>query len=508
MAGKQSKSMSYQSKQAPRKTQAIHVNRETGEVYGLSPVPDARIDPNLWRRTKSAKSAARRRCKAGHSTFNRQSKLSYVLLDTGAWGDDPLGKAMRVREKRKGKIAPPLETGWEKRFRQRNFGLVCGRNVWLCDFIRTGRPGWSALPPPNKDKQREAEKALLKKFVDEVEAKGCSICVQKYAWAEGLACPSPKILYVFLPDMHIPAYPHWPVFGKLTDAEEGDLQTMDEDGWNTPTSEKILTLRQKHSAKDLKRMFGEYDQFRSRDIFGEYGGESICEFLGIIAGMDASLRRNTCVVNTGDMYELWQGTGQWTGYLEKAKDGKKGLTLKPEGYDAIWKRIKGIHAQNRKVIDAFKAIEKAGCKTVFTYGNHDVYLADALSGKDPRWADFLKHIPSRQTGGYKDGMLAEHGHRHDPGNQDGLWIGPFATELAYTSPKIRSLESVARKIVGSETDYVSATAKDVYYLTNSLPKPYPVGILVMAHTHKPDLSVVDVKVVRVRADPNDKKPTL
>lgn len=490
-------SMPYEPQAAKHIEKKVYVNKGSGYIYGLTPAPGVSIDPQLWKGKPQTVRIPRRSHLSKDKLNTRTPKLSFVFMDIGAWGDDPLGDVVRCKANGDNHFN---QEQWEKQFRKRNFGLVVGRQVWVCRFVQTGRPGWSALPPYEAHAS-EPEISTLKAFVAAIEAEGCSICVEHYATLQGAVFPHPQYIHIFLPDMHIPGFQYWDDFYELSPKEEWDLYVYTSVGGPRPYSERLDLLLRMYPKETLREHYDAYCLARSRDIFGDYAEDALKEFLDIINFMDEALRKKTIVIQTGDMYELWQGTGDMTGYLEKDSSG---CTMDPDGRKPIWERINLIHRQHRVLFETFKMLENRIAKVVYLYGNHDVYLADALRKRDPDWGTYIQYLPSRQTQGYANGIWAEHGHRFDSSNVEGNWMGPFLTDAVYYYPKIRDYEDIARIIAGQEIDYPEVAAKHCYYMANFVTrggKPTPVALFVMAHTHTANLLNVDLRVVYTEENP-------
>ena len=202
---------------------------------------------------------------------------------------------------------------------------------------------------------------------------------------------------------------------------------------------------------------------------------------GILMLSMGKLDRKLKVIHVGDMYELWQGMGEWGSYFD---DSGKGIILEEGAVEKISARVLGIEEQNEKIISEFKCLDTLGA-TTYLYGNHDVYLLDLLRKKNSKWNAALADRPARLAYFDDDNIFAEHGHRMDDFNQDGKWAGPFITELVYYLPQLRWLDPDRRP------QYHRLVAIDLYY-RKRFRKDGGFSVYVMGHTHKPDLAKIEV----------------
>jgi hypothetical protein len=174
--------------------------------------------------------------------------------------------------------------------------------------------------------------------------------------------PNPDMLYVILPDMHLPGIPHNKEFRKKTNEELRAIWT---------NADKVL----KHKYVSVERRekimrFSEYKRGKEADIFGE-AEESLCSFLDwvqilALGKLDGKLK----IIHVGDMYERWQGMGEWGSYFDGEPNN---LVLEHDAEPKLCARGQGIEDQNAKLMVRFKQLDDMGV-TDYVYGNHDVYL--------------------------------------------------------------------------------------------------------------------------------------
>jgi UDP-2,3-diacylglucosamine pyrophosphatase LpxH len=318
--------------------------------------------------------------------------------------------------------------------------------------------------------------------------------VRKYAHVPGPHPPPSDMLYVILPDLHLPG-----VHSDLPCCAKG-----------MPTYYEIMkdlgllqsfVLDKVHITEDpsTRARPATFLQKKDADIFGNAGEALIAFLLPLVAEAETGKFK---VVQVGDMFELWQGMDEWGTYFEKnesgtlvfdnsverfsvkVSDGPKSRVyqvFEQRSVDALKHRLQGILLQHWSIFHQFDQLAKY-CKFIYLYGNHDVYLVDKLRSKNNEWRSMVGNLYPCKTHLFESHLAFEHGHRMDEFNQDGDWRGQFITELVFVAPFLRSLDPDRREM------YHYLSAADVYYHHYFFGEP--ISVFVMGHTHVPDLTVI------------------
>ena len=206
-----------------------------------------------------------------------------------------------------------------------------------------------------------------------------------------------------------------------------------------------------------------------------YGGADIFEgahvdlerFCNKIASWNVSHTPTVNLTQCGDMFDLW------VGMLCFFAD-QPGHDPAP---DTLWGAPSAIEFANYWVNSTVSSERAAGLGAlleltdkVLLYGNHDNMLASSVM-TPPRQ-------PPRDKANRKGAhFFAEHGHRTDKANGDGIRTGWAVTQLAFKYPIVRKVEPDGRAdfLRGASSHWESAG---------------PYLFYVMGHTHVPYLSKV------------------
>lgn len=376
----------------------------------------------------------------------------FVYMDCGAWADG----------------ADP-----ERNKPCRDFGLVCGPHVYLCEFTRQKTTAKSDHP-------------IVNEFIQEMAKKGCGVQIRQYACAEPAGeanLASSQSLYIFLGDLHAPPVTWFHTRMEL--AVMAPFMTREPPPWLSDCGafqrQKDFLYRNYYSAAQCRRESHRRPQHES-DIFGS-AGDDLIAFLDGLSGLPPACKSRIHFIQLGDLMELWLG---------------RDYQYESAGYEPKWKNSGSINLvsdwalevmiQNTPIFEAFRRIAKAGLAEVkYLWGNHDAYLKNhyvitQLGGsmRDPVYV------------GLKDLLIAEHGHRFDRSNFDNTgyyFSGPQAAKWVYYVPVIRSLEKLARAnpFHPSERDcyLLGATLIFLHQLYDMQRTPF--CIYVQAHTHHADL---------------------
>ncbi len=213
---------------------------------------------------------------------------SFVYLDIGCWCDNAHG-------------------GREQR---RDFAIVCGPHVYLCEFKQNGIVPFSRVE-------------AVQKFFSEVANQGYGIQVVRYlcanTWAKKISTDAN--LYLFLGDLHLP-----------------------------PSS-----------------WFKEAQN--SADIF-QFAGDGLVLFLGMLNNLSAGVKQSLRFIQTGDMFEMWLGRD----YLFKPGNVAPEWVNADAPQKAIdWLR-EAIDRNGEVMDAFTKLEHAGLAEVTYLWGNHDAYL--------------------------------------------------------------------------------------------------------------------------------------
>lgn len=385
---------------------------------------------------------------------------SFVYLDCGAWVDNADGHGTA----------------------RRDFGLVCGNNVYLCEFTRS-----PSIP-------RSKVEAVQNLFHG-IAMSGCGVRVLQYARTSGGASPtvaSDPSLYLFLGDFHLPPVTWF--------HDNSELIGLPPTGQRDPPVWLADTAAMRRQADYLYRNYyslarGDTERGRhptnDADIFKSAGADLVL-FLNTLSNLDPNVKRLVHFIQLGDMYELWLGRDY---QYRSGHNNPEWVSNRSLNIVSNW----GLEVmiQNREVVEAFQRINAAGLREVkYLWGNHDAYLKSTqvtgqlnLQQRDPIYT------------GLGGAIYAEHGHRFDRSNHDNVtaWDGPAGANAAYYVPVLRSAEPLARTLTSIGHP---STMRDCHLLGATLIHLYrtydqnttPFNVYVMGHSHDRQLFTFNVYV--------------
>lgn len=352
-----------------------------------------------------------------------------------------------------------------------NFGLICGRNVWLCNFTHNSvhQPFEDQAWWPSRSKGPEPLR-IFEKEMAFTNKHGFS--VEAYAHVPGDNPPPSNLLYLIIPDMHLTALPNFKEFANKTYDE---ISRIYRDANKALNREYVPIIRREEIVR-----YAAYRRGKDADIFGK-AGVALYDFLDFVTNLLLNkLDKKIKVIQIGDMYELWQGMGEWNTYFD-TDPNTNGLIFEKDAIGHLKNRIAGIEVQHKRLLMQFKYLDTLKA-IIYLYGNHDVYLVDKMREKNKQWNALLGDRLPRKTHYYENNMAFEHGHRMDDFNVDGNWLGAFITDLVYWMPILRKLDPDRREI------YHRLSAIDVYYHNYLLDRP--ISVFIMGHTHQADLKYI------------------
>jgi UDP-2,3-diacylglucosamine pyrophosphatase LpxH len=384
------------------------------------------------------------------SAIGRQ-RPGFVYIDVGCWSDNADGNGTK----------------------RRDFGMVCGPNVYLCEFTRQGVPSASSVPS-------------VRQFIAELATYGCIVNVLGYLRARETAINTVNDpnLYLFLGDLHMPpvswfhktielAMPS-PAMERMPPTWFLELPAI-----RRHLSKRDYKLMNYYSASTVARQNNSIRKAKA-DIF-EQAGDDLVTFLDAICNITTELKHKTHFVQTGDMFELWLGRE-----YQYQSDGHNSLWLGAESPNRVADWILEVMIHNMPVIEAFRRLENTGLQEIkYVWGNHDSYVKDDVVTSQ---VGLIKRDPFYT--GLNGDLYIEHGHRFDTANHDGisyLFKGPFWANAAFNVPVVRQLEGPARSVTGighpKERDGYLLGATLVYLHDRYDFNINPFSIYVMGHTH-------------------------
>jgi UDP-2,3-diacylglucosamine pyrophosphatase LpxH len=397
------------------------------------------------------------------TTLSRESS-SFVYLDVGCWVDDADGKGSRHRD----------------------FGLVCGPHVYLCEYV-----GGATVP--------QTRVPAVRSFFEGLAERGAGARVVRYCRARDIdrrTAEDPG-LHLLVGDLHLPPVTWF--YSKTQIAIPVERQ-MPEWLARAPAMrrQKTSLLRDYYGRSTYDRERGEMRQAHSPvwgtpDIFKNAGGD-LSQFLDAVGSLDDALKARIHFIHTGDMYELWVGRDY---HLVSGADGRS-RWKESNSPDTVADWALEVMVRNAHVFAAFLRLADAGLAEVrYVGGNHDGYMMKeemaaqlATARRDPLYR------------GLNGDLMVEHGHRFDGSNYDNvdgqkLLSGPGVTEWLYLVPGLRKLEAVGRAkdafTKPSERDGYLLGATLFYLLERFHERRKPFAIYAMGHTHEAMLVRFDVR---------------
>jgi UDP-2,3-diacylglucosamine pyrophosphatase LpxH len=396
-------------------------------------------------------------CYAGREALTTVAKErpSFVYLDVGCWADDADGEGMR----------------------RRDFGLVCGQHVYLCQYVDSPVVPNTRVPS-------------VRGFFEGLARLGCGAEVVAYARARDFdrkTCQDPN-LYLLLGDLHLPPVTWFYSRMAMASPPVQDLPAWLE-GAPAMVAQTDRVMRSAYECAAFHRAMGDVPEaslpgFPNPDI-SRHAGESLVCFLDALAKLDQEVRRRLHFVHLGDMFELWVGRGY---HLVPGPDGEPTWRY-PQSRDVVADWCLEVMIQNAPVFWALKRLEGAGLAEVkYVAGNHDGYLLKpeltthlGLRPRDPLYR------------GLNGDLLAEHGHRFDSANFDnvdgkGALSGPWFCRRLMEDPALREIEGQVDALRGlwslkqRDAHLLGATLLYLDELIELGQKPF--SIYVMGHSHK------------------------
>ncbi len=378
-------------------------------------------------------------------------KPTLVYLDCGRWGGD--GNPYKL---------------------QRNFGIIWGRWVVLCEF-----KGHSGSFPPSVDGGK-----LIDQFL-------CSLCtgnssvhiIKKVYCRQGIFEEVAwQNLHLLLPDLHLPLVTRIPNRQQHM-SQYGVYYSVDN---GVPAWGRCLGRYAYRYTPGSAGTVDWFTQYFRGDIFGGSAGypalaeHDMVNFLTLVGKCPIAERIH--LVQLGDMYDLWIGLQPYfvackehKVKLVKGKD-REGHTA--EDFIRYW--VERTNRENARVIDAFDSL-KVAHKT-WLYGNHDNYLSPWTCPKS------IGKLPVRVREIRKHGLFLEHGHRADSSNRDGalgVLSGHEITQDVFSKPSIRNIDPNRRRLwtINAAISWVVNPNFFIY---------------AMAHTHSPFLTelILDISIAK------------
>jgi hypothetical protein len=280
----------------------------------------------------------------GEITAIARESPSFVYADNGCWADDPEGTGLPIR--------------------RRDFVLVCGPNVYLCELIMG-----TEAPKSNV--------SSVQRLFTELAQRGCGVNVLGYSRARDMFNTSSindPNLFLFLGDLHLP-----PVSWFYTEEEMKAIKTkVNPPEWlgslppmrrNKPMYDYYSLVKTSWDKGEVRRAHspgGDPDIFRS-------AGDDLVGFLRALSELSPATKQILHFIQTGDMFELWLNRPYQyqPGYFDPS-------WLDMESPNRVSSWALEVMIQNIYVIEAFRQLERAGLAEVsYVWGNHDAYLKEA-----------------------------------------------------------------------------------------------------------------------------------
>jgi UDP-2,3-diacylglucosamine pyrophosphatase LpxH len=408
--------------------------------------------------------------KGKQNNINRD-KNSFVYLDCGCWVDNSDGNNTK----------------------RRDFGLVCGDNVYLCKFYG--------------DRSASKSKILsVQNFFKEMALNNCGCRVERYARATqplNEFTPKDTDLYIILGDLHLPPI-KW-----FFDSNVISVHAVQGPITNPPMWLYETTAMKRQHPNYLLRNYYSFSQLWQRehkqpkhaegpisgnpDIF-RAAGDDLVKFLNGLSDLSKQTKSRLHFIQTGDMFEMWVGREYQYKTIDSDRFSLKGSLHRVEDW-ALEVMMKNI-----TVFESFIKLQNSGIKEVtFLWGNHDAYLSNPNVTND-------LNLPKRSSVyvGLKNDLYVEHGHRFDKANFDevegGFTDGPNLTNLTYWVPPVRKIEPQARGLASFFTQdpefrKITMLGATLIYLYQKYDEnKNPLSIYVIGHTHEAMLTHVPIKI--------------
>ncbi|MBN1960760.1 MAG: hypothetical protein JW841_07415 [Deltaproteobacteria bacterium] len=464
-------------------------------------------------------------CVDGRAKMAPPDIAQILCLDVGCWtGDGP----------KNAKNHP----------RHREFGVVCGNMAVLCAFSQNGYEGITY--DKNIDKKIKKEPIYINKIKplldhlssDTNRTHGLGdVEVISAMTAHDTRCPNldTKNIHVFLGDLHLPVIsdeadtyikPKGAELGRDEVLSCGRLSLNDnvksivyymglQAGLTLSTPPSLATVFAGYSLSALGKQLGAMESIdvpnsiqndgimqrkEAREWYGYYygsrvqkgadifqdAGDDLVKFLKLLRDRPHSLG-NIDLTQLGDCYDFW--IGMKCGFSER-------VSYNPGAnfFVDFWRNRTKKNRKVGKTVSLLESLQNhPRLPTRILYGNHDNYL---MKTRAARYYD---------KGG--NTFWAEHGHQSDSFNCDDDAVNGWAlTQTAFLFPAIREIEDPASAALCAIQRFSTADAYparlqrlargvDVCIEERKL-------IYVMAHTHRPCLRKIYVKLAWDRAAAN------
>ncbi len=371
-----------------------------------------------------------------------QEPVRFLFMDCGRWG------------------------GSSRYPQNRHFGLVRGRWVLVCEF-RPNQSGSVASCDNN---------GLIDQFLQHLCTGGssCSIIRRKFCRYGPDEIYENSPLYLFLGDLHLPVANSMPPVGGGVRHERGSVyhgevleRSVDERYIDNDEPAMGRIVRDIEYQPREHSSYQWYGYHLSGDIFEE-AEEDLSQFLTKIENFRH--RNRIHLIQVGDMYEVWLGFER---YFSEVRERSQ-VVLRGE-------QVRGITASQfiehwvaavNNTNPVANRLHNLDVQKTWIWGNHDNYLAC-----------LHPNIPARQVNFSGNGIFAEHGHQGDEYNRDGAIRGHDITQSVFVGrlPYWRELDPNRRRHFIAFSALRFLAQNDFY-------------IYVMAHTHSPYLTDVNVYI--------------
>jgi len=390
---------------------------------------------------------------------------SFVYVDVGCWVDNADGNGTR----------------------RRDFALICGAHVYLCEFVNT------PLMPLTRI-------AAVRNFFASLSERGCGARVLQHALARDLnkKTSTDPNLYLLLGDLHMPPATWFysrsdiafPPPHELPDwLAKAPAMARQPDYLLHGYYDRAATDRENNQVPEAH----DPNYQSNPDIFAQ-AGTDLVRFLAALAQLSQEVKQRLHFIQTGDMFELWVGRDYQ--FIPGKNGAPTWIDVSAPNRVADW--ALEILVQNTPVFAMLRRLELAGLAEVkYLGGNHDGYLTR------PELTSQLG-LPRRDLiyRGLSGDLLVEHGHRFDGWNFDKvkgqhLVSGPGLTKWLLYDPDIRNLEPLG----GYISVFNNPGTRDVYLLGATLAYLFerfhaqqkPFSIYAMGHTHAQMMLRFDVR---------------
>ena len=361
---------------------------------------------------------------------------------------------------------------------RRDFGLVCGPHVWLCQF---GQQRGAPAPINSTDAPSNA----LWSFYQFMGNFG----VANYAVSSHAeqAADSTQIRLI-LPDMHM-----WPDPQGLCDRRHQFLRFWD---FVAQPFSQLVALQHLENVPAMHKEEREH-------AFGSAGYDLVRLLSQVQCAREAGFEIE--VTQLGDLFEMWAPIATLIDNLPLDPDHYLQSTEVAAENIPKWLQLVYQNPANQLALDLL--LDPAmNCQHV--YGNHDVYMATDWKSTGIEKIDCLK---GSRAWLLKDLLRIEHGHRFQVNNSDGYWVakdlfhpaGPDVTTKVNYWPYLRKFTDLVdnpqenlycRNIPYASVWYLLAHHAEIEQDSKKTLffKPPGFRIFCQGHTHNPELLKIHV----------------